>query len=494
MENCTLLQFFEWYYPADGSLWNKLSAEASNLKQMGIDAVWLPPAHKGIKGAQSEGYDSYDLYDIGEFDQKGTIATKYGTKQQLIDAVAVAQKAGIKVYADIVLNHMGGADDKETITVRKVNPDNRNEFISEPYQIEAFTKFTFPGRKGKYSEFVWNFECFSGVDFDDRTKETAIYSIQNQSGEGWEQGVDTENGNYDYLMFDDIETRNPHVKDELKRWGKWYYQTVKFDGFRLDAIKHIEANFYNEWLDHLRTELKQELFTVGEYWSPYDLPAMLKYIELTGGRMSLFDAPLHFHFHQASQQGKDYNLCDIFKGTLVEANPTLAVTLVENHDTQPLQSLEEPVAAWFRPLAYALILLREQGYPCVFYTDIYGSKYTDEGGDGKKHKIKLLPCPELSALLYTRKKIAYGQQRDYFDNPNCIGWTREGIDEYPNSGCAVLISNHEAGVKSMEVGIQHAGKVFIDNMAKCDEEITINPDGWGEFKVNAGSVSVWVIK
>lgn len=42
------------------------------------------------------------------------------------------------------------------------------------------------------------------------------------------------------------------------------------------------------------------------------------------------------------------------------------MTLVANHDTQPLQALEAPVEPWFKPLAYALILLRENGVPSVF--------------------------------------------------------------------------------------------------------------------------------
>ncbi|MEP6725329.1 MAG: hypothetical protein ABJC98_05925 [Bacteroidota bacterium] len=42
----------------------------------------------------------------------------------------------------------------------------------------------------------------------------------------------------------------------------------------------------------------------------------------------------------------------------------------DNHDTQPLQTLEAPGDPWFRPIAYALILLRKNGYPSVFYPDI----------------------------------------------------------------------------------------------------------------------------
>ncbi len=71
----------------------------------------------------------------------------------------------------------------------------------------------------------------------------------------------------------------------------------------------------------------------------------------------LFDAPLQMKFHEASRMGRDYDMTQIFTGTLVEADPFHAVTLVANHDTQPLQALEAPVEPWFKPLAYALIFV-----------------------------------------------------------------------------------------------------------------------------------------
>ncbi len=492
MENFTMLQFFEWYYPADGSLWNFFKSEAKRLKGIGIDSVWLPPAHKGMDGSESTGYDVYDIYDLGEFDQKGSVSTKYGTKDEFLAAVKAGREAGLQVYADIVLNHMGGADETEEVTVRKVNPDNRNEFISEPYVIEAFTRFTFPGRKGRYSEFIWDHQCFAGVDYDARNDETAIYRIQNQYGDGWQEVLSDEFGNYDYLMLSDIEYRNPHVREELKRWGKWFYETVGFNGFRLDAIKHMDPQFFNEWLDFMRSEYQEEFYTVGEYWAPGDLAGLLRYIEVTEGRMSLFDAPLQANFHAASKAGDGYDLRTIFDNTLLQARPELAVTLVENHDTQPLQSLEQTVEPWFRPLAYALILLREAGYPCVFYADLYGSKYEDTGGDGNAHEVTMQRMTGLEEMLHVRKKLAYGMQRDYMDDPQCLGWTREGDEEHEGSGCAVLLTNGAERVKAMEMGKAFAGKTFKDILGHVEGEVLINDEGWGDFKVNGGSVSVWV--
>jgi alpha-amylase len=493
MQNGTILQFFHWYYPTDGSLWNNLKKEAPRLAELGFTAIWLPPACKGTNGTYSIGYDLYDLYDLGEFDQKGSVRTKYGTKQEYADAIQAVHDAGMQVYVDIVLNHKAGADEAELIKVRKVDPENRNEFISEPFDIEAYTKFTFPGRNHKYSNFVWNFNCFSGVDYDNKTKETAIYSILNDYGEGWEEVIDDEKGNYDYLMYDDIEFRNPAVRDELKKWGEWYWrETGGFNGVRLDAVKHISPDFENEWLDHMREVAGKQFFAVGEYWAPGNLPLLLKYIDATGGRMSLFDASLHHNFETASKQGKDFDLTTIFNDTLVAVKPELSVTVVGNHDTQPLQSLEAPVEHWFKPLAHALLLLREKGYPCVFYTDLYSATYKDKGHDGKEYEIFLPAVENIEKFLLARKLFAYGQQRDYLDHANCIGWTREGDGEHPGSGCAILLSNGEEGFKTMEIGKEHAGKTFADYLGKHPAKVTIDPDGKGEFHVSGGSASVWV--
>jgi alpha-amylase len=210
--------------------------------------------------------------------------------------------------------------------------------------------------------------------------------------------------------------------------------------------------------------------------------------------MSLFDAPLHHNFHLASKQGREFDMRTIFDNSLLSANPLLAVTVVDNHDTQPLQALEAPVEPWFKPLAYGLILLREAGYPCIFYPDLYGAHYTDKGHDGADHEIFLSKVENIEELLTARNRYAYGAQRDYLDHTNCIGWVREGLKDIQNSGCAVVMSNGDQGVKAMEMGLPFAGKTFVDHLGKHSSEVTISEAGWGEFYCQAGSVSVWVQK
>jgi len=494
MNNQTLIQYFHWYYNDEQKLWKKASAEAERLRDLGITGAWFPPAYKSTEGNDSTGYDCYDLYDLGEFDQKNCVATKYGTKDEYLQAIKDLQDKGITVLADIVFNHKAGGDELEKVPVRRVKEDNREEFISDVFEIEAWTKFTFPGRKGKYSEFIWDKSCFSGIDWAEDLQETSIFTIQNEYGEGWENVPSDEMGNYDYLMFNDIEFRNPAVREELKRWGEWYYETCGMGGFRLDAVKHIAPDFLNEWLDHMKGKYDKDFFIVAENWELADIGNLRSYVDVTEGRMQLFDSMLHHNFYHAGKNGKDYDMSKIFADTLIESHPHLSVTFVDNHDSQPLQSLEAYVDFWFRPLGYALILFREQGIPCVFYPDLYGAKYVDKDNDGNDADVELIGVPQLDVMMQLRKDKSYGLQRDYLDHPNCIGWTREGEEDKENSGLAVLLSNGEEGSKNMEVGIGHAGKVFVDALGYRQEEVTINEEGWAEFFCGAGSVSVWILK
>lgn len=487
-----MLQYFHWYYPTDGSLWNKLIKDIPLLQELGINAVWLPPAYKDSSQGKYCGYDSYDLFDLGEFDQKGQVRTKYGTKAEYIAAIEAAHKANICVYVDIVINHKAGADETEKCMVVKVNPENRNEVISEPYEAELYTKFNFPGRNGTYSSFIWDKTCFTGVDYCAKPKETGIFRILNEWGDGWENTVAQEFGNFDYLMFTDIEFRNPIVREELKYWGRWYYETTGFDGVRLDAVKHIAPHFFNEWLDYMRAFAGKDFFAVGELWTGHDLSLLQTFIQHTERRMHLFDSILHNNFYNASLQGKDFDLRKIFENTLVSVEPELAVTIVDNHDTQPLQAMEATVQDWFKPLAYAFILLRKAGYPCIFYPDIFGAEYTDQKNE-QHITINLKPTDKIKDIIHARNVFAYGDEHDYFDEANCVAWVRKGLADNPQSGCAVIISNGEAATKSVNMGTKFANKKIKDNLNNHTDILEVNASGDVLVKVNAGSVSVWVL-
>ena len=280
----------------------------------------------------------------------------------------------------------------------------------------------------------------------------------------------------------DVDMDNPEVIAETKKWLSWYLRRTGVDGLRLDAVKHISFSFYKELLGAVRQETSQDLPTVGEYWSG-DLGRLLFYLDSVENSMSLFDVALHYNFFNASQQGSDFDLRGILQNTLVSARPDNAVTFVDNHDTQFGQSPQSFVSDWFKPFAYAMILLRAEGVPCVFYTDYYGNPAQNRP-----------LVPNLGKLIKLRCKYAYGDQTDYFDDPHVIGWVRTGDSEHPDSGLAVVLSNAEGGSKRMFMGRECAGESFYDALSVFQEPVCIDQEGFGDFPTAERNLSVWVRK
>lgn len=478
MNNKTMIQYFEWYLPCDKSLWRKVKNEAKNLSDLGITSVWLPPAYKGAGGVTDVGYSVYDLFDLGEFSQKGTVETKYGSKDEYIEAIDELHKNNVEVLADIVLNHRTGADEIEKTYAVKDDNNDRTKTIEGLRKVEVWTKFDFWGRNGRYSNFKWNWTNFHGTDYDVLNRESGIFRF---IGKEWDKDVDDELGNYDYLLGSDVDFSDEEVINELDYWGKWYVKTTKVDGFRLDAVKHISFSFYKNWLKKLREETKKELFSVGEYWSN-DLKKLNNYLEAINNSASLFDVPLHFNFYNASISDSRYDLRELLKDTLVEDKPNLAVTFVDNHDSQYGQSLESWVREWFKPIAYGIILLREKGYPCVFYGDLYGIECQN-----------IKKVSSIEKLIALRRDYAYGKENSYFDNEDVVGFTREGDEEHANSALATIFTNCDnEGEKEMYVGEKFKGSVFYDYLGNVNEKVVIDEKGYGLFKVNAKSISVYV--
>lgn len=486
--NGVIIQFFHWYH--EGNLWKEFTEKCDDLKNLGFTAVWFPPATKCALGREGRGYDVYDLYDLGEFSQKGGIPTRYGTKEEYLYAIKKAHELSMSVYADIVLNHKMGGDESETVTVHQVKEESRNETIGESFTAKAFTQYFFPARNGKYSDFVWNYTCFNGIDSIQRDNKEmkGIFMVHTEYATEWNPTVSHEFGNYDYLMGANVEYRNPCVVKEMKRWIKWYLETTLVDGLRLDAVKHISVDFLEEWITYIKTELNPDCYILGEFWKD-EAQKICHFSNKIKDMISCFDVPLHYNFFTASRQGKDYDISQILEGSFLKKKPVFSVSFVENHDTQQLQALESTVEDWFKPIAYAVILLLEEAYPCIFYPDLFGAEYTDMK-DGEEIKVTMSKVEVLPKLLKARQKFAYGEQVKYFDHPNCIAWVRRGNTEH--SGCVVILSNSEYGYKDIDLGKENANSVYRDFTEQRKEMIKTDENGKARFMVNTESVSVWI--
>jgi alpha-amylase len=451
--NGVMLQGFYWDVPisnTQGTWWQVLGSKAAEFSTAGFTAVWLPPAYKG-GSVYDVGYGVYDRYDLGEFNQKGTVPTRYGTLAQLQSTITALHGRGIQVYEDMVMNHLTSADAQEQFSYNGAN-------------YNVYTSFTYPGRGNTYSSFKWHYYNFNGT--------------QQAPNNGWYQWNPWDfqsyaNGDaYDNLLGSEIRYADVNQRTETKNWGNWITTKLSLDGYRLDATKHIQTSFVNEWLDAVKGTSGR--FAVSEAWFR-NLSDMNNYAAATGGRTSLFDVPLHYTFQSMSSGNGAWDMRGLQFAGFTEANGPLSVSFVDNHDTdQQGGGLYSPVVN-LKMLAYAYILTREKGYPCVFYKDYYNYNLGTQ----------------ISRLMQIRKANAYGSAYEYtsVDDADYYAYSRAG--DSTHKGLMMILND---GSSARTKGITSPFKIatLTDKTGNYSGTITTDANGYGNFPVQARSYSVWV--
>ena len=196
-------------------------------------------------------------------------------------------------------------------------------------------------------------------------------------------------------------------------------------------------------------------------------------------------------------------------GTLTAERPELAVTFVENHDYEYGRGYGSHVEEWFKPLAYAFILLREGGYPCVFFPDYYGSSDWYEG-ETLWHRGQKPGREYLDLLLKLRKQFALGEER-YRAERDVAGWTRLGGVPGAKGAMAVVVNSAYGAVKSIRLETERPGRRFYhlatmkltgggfvaargryDVYGDKAEGLWTDAGGRADFLADGGSASVWI--
>ncbi|MHC4741572.1 MAG: hypothetical protein ACYS8Z_06665 [Planctomycetota bacterium] len=234
--NSVIFQAFYWDVPAGGIWYDTIRDEASALKAAGFTHFWFPPPTKGAGGGYSMGYDLYDNYDLGNYDQKGTVETRFGS---LAELQAAAEACG-NVLLDLVANHMSGAEGW-------CQDPTDGQWYPQAFQY-VHDKFW----KG----------C---MDFHG----------------GWPDNCDLCNAQ-DSIGMEDVCHNSSWMYDGQLEWARWMKSTVgNVSGFRLDAVKHFKY------------EMSAAFGTVGscigEYWDSRE--NILNWIWATGNYA--FDFPLY---------------------------------------------------------------------------------------------------------------------------------------------------------------------------------------------------------
>lgn len=188
--------------------------------------------------------------------------------------------------------------------------------------MHGWTGFDYTGRGDKYSTMKYHWQHFSGVDWDDKAKKQQIFKILGPHKD-WAPDVSPENGNYDYLMFADLDHSHPDVRNDLLHWGSWVTEALSLSGMRLDAAKHISVGFQRDFVRHVRKTTNPDLLVMGEYWTG-DVSAIQDYLEKMDHQVVAYDVPLLQKFSKISRT-HHADLRGIFDGTLVQSRPYHAV-------------------------------------------------------------------------------------------------------------------------------------------------------------------------
>ena len=414
--------------------WDHIAEQAHTFAADGFSAVWIPPSIKGASGGYSSGYDPFDDYDLGDKNQKGTMPTHYGNREQLERCCGMLRANGIDIYQDLVENHRDGDDGNFNFAY-----------------VDAYGNVT-GGRFGKGF-----YDLHPNVPQDP--------DVPDGSGE-FSFGRDFAPVNGAKTSING--TQQVWVDYNLKQAGDWLTKALDLQGYRLDYVRGISWDWLGSFLSYGAMSGK---FAVGENWTDNvgDLDNWAK--NDMAGLSHAFDFPLHdgYLVPMCNNPGS-FDMSTLDHAGLAGTDPSLAVTFVENHDTDSSNPITQN-----KLMAYAYILTSE-GYPCVFYKD--WSKDSGCYGAGMQDAI--------DNLIWIHEKLASGSTQQRWKNNQIFAYERQGAQhllvglnsDTGNSHQITCATGFGSGV-TLHDFTGHSGDVTTDGSGNATITIPVNNSGTG---------------
>jgi len=315
------------------------------LKDLGVTALWLTPVVKNGAAQDYHGYGATDLYSI---------EPHFGTLADYQELVAAAHDQEMKIFFDIVPNHVGPG---HPWVAKPPLPDWFHG--SAAYHIDSHSPLE--------SEFYgMSKERAAGHDpFESLTDPHAPERLKRNLTDGWFFGV-----------LPDINTENPMVAQYLFQNAIWWTEISGLDGFRVDTLPYVPRKFWSSWNAQLH-RLYPRLTTIGEVFHPD--PAVTSFFVggqrrsdgIDSGVTTVFDYPLYFALRDVLLGGAPAGrIADILRHDSLYANPSLLVTFFGNHDVARFASGANSSPAKLK-LAFGLALTL-RGIPQLYYGDEIG--------------------------------------------------------------------------------------------------------------------------
>ncbi len=293
---------------------------------LGIGGIWLMPINPS---PSYHGYDVMNYYAVNP---------DYGTMDDFKQLLAEAEKRGIKIIIDLVLNHT--STDHPWFQA-SIDP------TSEYHDWYVWSESN-PQTPGPWSQNVWHRNDANGLFY---------------YGVFW--------GGMPDLNYD-----NPDVSAEMMNVSRFWLEEVGVDGFRVDAARYLFADGLVQsdsketisWFEDWRTFYKAvnpEAFTVGEVWTTLRVTA-----EYGQGMDSLFMFDLAEDIKNSVFAPQSSRIIQSYQDVLTYFPEQNFSTFLSNHDQQRVMSLlAENVD---KAKLAAFVYLTGPGVPFIYYGEEIG--------------------------------------------------------------------------------------------------------------------------
>lgn len=459
-----VLQGFWWDYWNNNypNAWaNYLTDLSPRLRDMGIDMVWIPPSYKNA-GTSKVGYSPFDHYDLGDKYQKGTLRTRFGSKDEFLRMVAVMHANGMGVVQDVVLNHVsdagsangsGGQDPEASYSMRTEGGYKNFRYVSfnSPATDESAANYT--NRKGRWPKNYGNFHPNQWTNYTTGDWAAGYWGPDFAYEDARCYGTST-NATYNPAQYND------YNRVEARNWIVWFKKQTGVDGFRWDAVKH----FPHYILQDLSWNVKYnagwanggaQMLNIGEYvGSASQLDTYVNDVQYSNGGNEELVGTFDFSLRQAL---KDMTAGSGFYdlGSLPakqQSRRYRTMPFVNNHDTfRPTKDAAGNYTGWdganelggghidpFDPrigVCYA-VACAVDGSPQIFFEDLFNI-----GSTGKRYSHNPTNTTDLPVMSDVANIIWCHQKLNFKQGSYKVRWQAADLLIIERSNRAIIAAN-----------------------------------------------------
>jgi glycosidase len=526
-QNVSAPAILSWYETS----YRTIERRGADLHAAGYGGIWIPPVGRAETGNTSVGYDVYDRFDLGS---PGN-STLYGTETGLKRTVRNTQKAGARVYVDLVWNHNGFADlGTPGFQASGAYP---GFVLTHPNAIDGDFHSGFAGgtNEGRLSGLIdidheTNFQYirnpvpgfannipagtvpfFGELANIPSENNRRFYPDQQQSGHPIVFNPRTGQTN---IPLYDFNTSNPMGGDPvpenalgyLMRNARWLVQEVGIDGYRMDAIKHFEPwvlDYYDQAVYRaikkpLLNGQTQHVFAFGEHLDG-NSAAIQPYIRkdinpaqpgTVGGNRDALDFPLFFAMRDnLSNNGFNNDWRNIVNASLDRNDDGLA-----NNGSQGLSFVRshDDFGAHLDTVAHAYILMRP-GNAIVYFNGKEFGQGRDFPKDGRGDALGGQYGQAITKLVSLRNQYGRGNYLERWIDKETLVYERQnsvlvGLNNRLDSGfdTRTVNTSFAPGTPLIEL-TGNATNATLDPNNDIFDYIVVAPNGQATLRVPRNS-------